>query len=258
MLIDTHAHLYSDPLMANISAIVERASTAGVSHIIMPNIDVGSIEKMLSIASEYSNCIPTMGLHPCSVNADSEGVLDLMEGHLESGGFFGVGETGIDLYWDKTYVEEQRKSFTRHLDWAIAFGLPVIIHSRDSIDMCIDLVTEKQKGDLNGVFHCFTGDEVQAQKIKDLGFFIGIGGVVTYKNSQLPAVLKNNGWSNVVLETDSPYLPPVPHRGKPNESSYIVHVSEKLCEIFEIDFSRLSSITTTNASRLFSKVSFLH
>lgn len=256
MLIDTHAHLYSDPLWENITDIVGKAKAAGVSHVVMPNIDVESIEKMLSIAAQFSNCIPTMGLHPCSVDQESGTVLDLMEEHLSTGKYFGVGETGIDLYWDKTYVEEQRMSFARHLDWAISFDLPVIIHSRDSIDMCIEMVAEKQKGNLHGVFHCFTGDDVQAQKIKDLGFFIGIGGVVTYKNSPLPVVLKNNGWDNVVLETDSPYLPPVPHRGKPNESSYIVHVAEKLCEIFETNFDELASITSKNAAILFSKVSF--
>lgn len=256
MLIDTHAHIYSEKLQADIEAIMARAQNANVGGIVMPNIDMASIESMENIARNYAFCHPTMGLHPCSVDETFEQILDKMEALLETGRYYGIGETGIDLFWDDTFINQQKASFDRHLAWSKIFDLPIIIHSRESIDLCIDMVTARQDGSLEGVFHCFSGDAVQAKKIKDLGFYIGIGGVVTYKNSTLPEVLKNNGLANVVLETDSPYLPPVPHRGKSNEPSFVSLVANKVCEIFDNKKEEIETILEANSRKLFRKVSF--
>lgn len=257
MLIDTHAHLYSEKLIVQIDEVMARASASDISHVVLPNIDLESIEPMLEVNERHPNCFPAMGLHPCSVDLGYERVLAQMEVELESGKYVAIGETGIDLYWDKTYFKEQTEAFDRQLVWAAETGLPIIIHSRDSLDECIEQVKRRQTGQLTGVFHCFTGTEEHAAKIRDLGFYIGIGGVVTYKNSELPGVLKQNGADNIVLETDSPYLPPVPHRGKANEPAFIPFVLDKLCEIFETDQSHLSALTTANAQKLFRKASFI-
>jgi len=210
-----------------------------------------SIDKMLFIEDNYATTKSMMGLHPCHVFEDYKEVLSQMEGWFGQRKFVGVGETGIDLYWDKSFVEQQKAAFDIQISWAKAQNLPIIIHSRESIDICIEMVAQRQDGNLHGVFHCFTGDQEQAKQIKDLGFYIGIGGVVTYKNSELPKVLVDNGLSNIVLETDSPYLPPVPHRGKINEPSFIPYVVEKLGDIFQEEITCIQAQTTKNASQLF-------
>jgi TatD DNase family protein len=192
-----------------------------------------------------------MGLHPCHVFNDYKTVLTQMEQWFVQRNFVGVGETGIDLYWDKSFVDQQKAAFDIQISWAKSQRLPIIIHSRESIDICIEMISERQDGSLTGVFHCFTGDEMQAKQIKDLGFYIGIGGVVTYKNSELPKVLIDNGLSNVVLETDSPYLPPVPHRGKINEPAFIPYIVEKIGELFQEEIEHVEALTTQNAYQLF-------
>lgn len=251
ILIDTHAHIYEDRIIAEIGTYISRASENKVGMIMMPNIDLSSIDKMLFIEDQYPTMKSMMGLHPCHVFDDFKTVLSEMEKWFGKRNFVGVGETGIDLYWDKSFVEQQMAAFDIQIAWARSQRLPVIIHSRESIDMCIEMVSERQDGSLTGVFHCFTGDEIQAKQIKDLGFYIGIGGVVTYKNSELPKVLIDNGLSNVVLETDSPYLPPVPHRGKLNEPAFIPYVVEKLGEVFQLEKEQIEALTTKNASQLF-------
>jgi len=250
-IIDSHCHLYSDELRPDWPSIVQKAEEAGVEYIMMPNVDGDSIQAMLEVETLYPQCLPMMGLHPCSVNEHYKEALLEIDGWFAKRSFYGVGETGIDLYWDKTWVEEQKICFDHQIGLAKDLDLPVIIHSRDSLDLTIGMIEERQHGTLKGIFHCFTGTEEQAGRIVDTGFLMGIGGVLTYKNSNLPEVVKQLGLSNLVLETDAPYLPPVPHRGKKNEPAFLQHVLEKLAETFSMEKEEVAAITTSNAINLF-------
>ncbi len=196
-------------------------------------------------------CYAMQGLHPCSVKADVEDALQHIEQSLAGRQFAAVGEIGLDFYWDRSFEKEQYMAFHQQIEWALHFDLPIVIHSRDSIEQTISVVREHQNGKLRGIFHCFNDGEKEAREIVDLGFYLGIGGTLTYKNSRLPEVLKNIGLENIVLETDAPYLPPVPFRGKRNESSYIVYVAEKMAEIKEISLEEVARITTENALKIF-------
>lgn len=250
-IIDTHCHIYSSELAGELEAIMNRSAEASVSYVMMPNVDGTTIEAMLEVEKNYPNCLAMMGLHPCSVNGEYREALKEVEAWFAKRSFSGVGETGIDLYWDKTWIEEQKISFDYQIGLAKEHQIPVIIHSRDSLDITIAMIRERQDGNLKGIFHCFTGSEDQASEIMDLNFHLGIGGVVTYKNSDLPLVLSKSGLSQVVLETDAPYLPPVPHRGKKNEPAFITHVLDKLSEIFQISREEVGAVTTSNAIKLF-------
>lgn len=250
-IIDSHCHLYTDNSLDEVSLSMERAENEGIKHVFMPNVDLDSIEDMLTIEDKFTNCHSLMGLHPCSVKHDWKTMIEIIETWFSKRKFAGVGETGIDLYWDKTFIDNQIASFDAQIIMAREMGIPVIIHSRDSLDITIDMIQKRQDGKLTGVFHCFTGSAEEAKRIMDLGFYMGIGGVVTYKNSDLASELKQIGTSNLVLETDSPYLPPVPMRGKKNEPSFLKYIVTRLSEVFNLQYSEIAEITTNNAKNLF-------
>lgn len=252
MLIDTHAHLFVSQFASDRDLMVSRAKEAGVEKVFLPNIDEKSIDPMLKLSNSYPDwCFPTMGLHPCSVDENFTAVLDRMESFFESTDMFAVGETGIDLYWDDTTKDLQLASFRRHIQWAKDFGLPIIIHSRNALDITISEISKAQDGSLKGVFHCFTGELQDVEKIRDLGFAMGVGGVVTFRNGGLDKVLKRVGLEGMVLETDSPYLAPVPYRGKRNEAGYVKIIAEKVSEILELSFEEVCRKTTENALTVF-------
>ena len=234
--------------------MIERAQQAGVMKFFLPNIDTASVDAMQLLSDQYpAVCYPMMGLHPCSVNEKWEEEISGIEQWITNDRFqwYGIGETGLDYYWDKTFIDRQKENFLVHINWAKQFRLPLIIHSRDAIDDCISLVSQHKTDDLGGIFHCFSGTLEQARQIIDLGFYLGIGGVVTFKNSGLDKVMEETDLDQVVLETDSPYLAPVPYRGKRNESSYLQHVVKKLSEIKKIPKEEVATITTANALELF-------
>jgi TatD DNase family protein len=253
MFFDTHAHLYSEQFKEDQDAMIQRAISAGVERFYLPNIDLESIDGMLDLEKKYPEaCFPMMGLHPCSVEANWEEVLTKMKTLIVERKFVAIGEIGIDLYWDKTYEEEQKKAFRLQINWAKELGLPIVIHARDSFEQIFEIIDEENDERLRGIFHCFTGGQTEIEKILSYGgFSFGIGGVVTYKKSTLPEVLTLIPLNKLVLETDSPYLPPTPHRGKRNESAFIVHTAEKVAEIYGITLLELGKITSQNTLNLF-------
>ena len=252
--IDTHCHLYANEFDADRTLMINRAIEAGIDKMMLPNIDESSIQFMDSLVNEFpGHCYAMMGLHPGSVKEDYKPILDRMEALIHQGQYVGVGETGIDLYWDVTYKEQQIDAFRIQIQWGKELDLPVIIHSRESLDLNISIIAEEQDGRLKGIFHCFGGTEEQAKSIYDLGFKVGIGGTVTYKNSTLSSVLPKIPTSMIVLETDSPYLAPVPFRGKRNESANLTLVGEKVAEILGVSAAELASMTTDNAREVFGK-----
>jgi TatD DNase family protein len=251
-LTDTHAHLYSRKFEADRNEMVQRAIDAGITKIYLPNIDAESIDAMLDLEAAFpNNCFAMMGLHPCSVNENVEDALAIVEKYLQERTWAGVGETGIDLYWDKTFLEQQKMAFARQIEWAKDLNLPVIVHARESNEECLEVVKAGQDGRLRGIFHCFSGTLEQANRMIDLGFMLGIGGTVTYPKSELPEVLRQVPLEHIVLETDAPYLPPVPHRGKRNESAYVKLVADMLSEIKVVPLSSVAKITSENAERMF-------
>ena len=252
MLIDTHSHIYSEEFNSDIDEIVQNAYNNGVKKIILPNIDSGSIKRLVDLSNSYPHiCYPLMGLHPTSVDADYKEELTAIEYWLNKQKFHGIGEIGIDLYWDRTFINEQKDAFRHQIKLAKSKKLPIVIHLRNSFDEVFEIVNEEQDGSLKGIFHCFTGDEDEAQKIIDLGFLLGIGGVLTFKNSNLSEVIEKIDLKHLVLETDSPYLAPVPKRGRRNESSYLVYVAQKLAEVYQIPVEEVAEITTSNARNIF-------
>jgi TatD DNase family protein len=252
MIIDTHSHIYLPEFDADRDAMLMRAENEGINLILMPAVDEETYLAMLKTEETFpGQCISMMGLHPCSVKEGYKQDLKIVEGYFEKRRFVAVGETGLDFYWDKTFTKEQYDSFQTQIEWAKHYDIPVVIHSRNSIDECISTIKENQQGNLKGVFHCFSGDEKQAKAIIDLGFYLGIGGVVTFKNSGLDKVMTDIDMKNVVLETDAPYLAPVPFRGKRNECSYLKYVVEKLAEIKNVSKEEIAEITTKNAKELF-------
>lgn len=254
MYIDTHTHLYDDRLSPEEQdAMILRAIDAGVHRLYMPNCDSTTIEGMMRIARDWPDaCLPMMGLHPCYVREDPSGELALVKEWLDKAPFAAVGEIGLDYYWDKTYVPQQKQAFEQQIDWALEYGLPIVIHSRESTQDCIDIVRSKQNGKLSGIFHCFSGTQDEAGQIMELGgFYLGIGGVVTYKNSSLQPVVQQVPMEYLVLETDAPYLPPVPHRGKRNESGYLPLIAAKIAELKGLSPEEVGKITTANAVQIF-------
>jgi TatD DNase family protein len=252
---DTHSHIYLDDFDQDRSEMLKRAEMEGVKKILMPAIDSITHEKV--IESENLNqgqCIAMMGLHPCSVKENFMDELAIVKKYLTQRKFIAVGEIGLDFYWDKTFIKEQFEAFHKQIEWGLEFNLPIVIHSRNSIDQCVEVVKLRQNGKLKGVFHCFSGSLVQANEIIELGFYLGIGGVLTYKNSGLDKVLEQIDMKHLVLETDAPYLTPVPFRGKRNECSYIKYVAQKLAEVKRISLEEVADITTVNAEKLFGKL----
>jgi TatD DNase family protein len=252
-LIDTHAHLYSSKFDQDRPEMVRRAIAAGITRIYLPNIDAESIEPMLALEAAFpENCFAMMGLHPCSVQPDTyEAELSLVEKWLGQRTWAGIGETGIDLYWDKTTLGIQQIAFTRQCEWAKELNRPIIIHSRIANRESIEVVRQAQDGRLRGVFHCFSGTLEEALEIIELGFLLGIGGTLTYPKSELPALLREIPLEHIVLETDAPYLPPVPHRGKRNESAFVRHIAEALSEAKVLPIAEIARVTTANALRMF-------
>ncbi|HEY8513208.1 MAG TPA: TatD family hydrolase [Cyclobacteriaceae bacterium] len=250
--VDTHAHIYLQEFDGDRDSMIDRSMLANVRKIIMPNIDRHSIDGLLNTEERYPDvCIAAMGLHPCSVKEDYERELYIVEEWLESRSFIAVGEIGTDLYWDKTYWEQQQEAFRVQVGWAKKYGLPVIIHCRESLPQTIEMVEALQDGNLRGVFHCFGGSPEEAERIVRAGFYLGIGGIVTFRNGLQPSVLKSLDLSRIILETDSPYLTPVPHRGKRNEPSYIPLIAGRVAEVLGVTAEKVMEMTTSNAINLF-------
>lgn len=251
--IDTHTHLYIDAFDEDRKEAVERAISSGVQTLLLPNIDVDSIPQVKALTASFpANCFPMMGLHPGYVTADWKQQLDKIEKELFEGNYYAVGEIGMDLYWDTTFVEEQKEVFTQQVKWAKELKLPIAIHAREAFDPIFTILDELNDDTLTGVFHCFTGTHEQAHHALSYGgFYLGIGGVLTYKKSGLDEVLKDIPIDVLLLETDAPYLPPVPYRGKRNESAYLIHIAEKLAEIKDMSLNSVAEKTTFNAQQLF-------
>jgi TatD DNase family protein len=252
-IIDTHSHIYSEEFDNDIDEVILRAKRAGVEKILLPNIDSSSIDRLHAISGRYNGyCIPMMGLHPTSVKENWRAELNIIRRELEKRPYIAIGEIGIDLYWDKTFEKEQTGVFEEQLRWSIEYNLPVAIHSRDAVSQCVSCIRNIGEENLKGVFHSFGGTEDELQEILSLkNFLLGINGVVTFKNSTLPSVLKNVDISHIIVETDSPYLAPVPYRGKRNESSYVLDVVNKLAEIYNISPEEAGNITSSNAKKIF-------
>lgn len=250
-IIDTHTHLYLEDFQADIENVLSRAKAEGVTRFYLPNVDSSSIDVLLKLEEKHPDCVAMMGLHPCSVKENVTNELKLVEEWLRKRPFAAVGEIGLDYYWDKTFVAEQKEAFRKQINWALELNLPIVIHSRDSMQDCIDIVKENQNGTLRGIFHCFGGTVDEAKQIMDLGFLMGIGGVLTYKKSGLAEVLTSIPLEYLVLETDAPYLTPVPFRGKRNEPSYLKYVVAKMAEAMNIPVEEIAAQTTSNAQKLF-------
>lgn len=253
-MIDTHTHLYSSQFDEDRDEAIQRALDAGVQQLLLPNVDHRSINGMLALEVKYPGvCFPMMGLHPCSVNEDWEAALSELKKWIDQRPFIAIGEIGIDLYWDKTFQTQQEQAFITQINWAKERNLPIVIHARDSFPEIYSVLDAHNDERLRGVFHCFSGTEADVQKILNYGgFSFGIGGVITYKKSNLPDAVKHIPLNKLVLETDSPYLAPSPFRGKRNESAYITHVASKISDIFEMSEQEIDRITTENARNLFS------
>jgi len=253
MYIDTHAHLYSEKFKDDIDDIISRALDSKVNKILMPNIDLESIKGMHVLADKYTDmCYPMMGLHPCSVDKNYKDLLGQMKSYLDSNReYYGIGETGIDLYWDISFQKEQVAAFEIQIEWAKEYQLPIIIHSRDSLDLTIDIISNYQDGSLSGIFHCFNGTVDQCRRIADLNFHMGLGGVITYKNAKLNDMVAYMPQEYMLIETDAPYLSPVPKRGKRNESSYIPYIVDKVCGLRNETLELISQYTSLNAQKIF-------
>lgn len=252
MFVDTHAHLYHTDFDADREEVLLRTRQAGVDLVFLPNVDSRSIEPMLSLEAAHPGvCHAMMGLHPCSVSAGYADELHLVRTWLEKRPFCAIGEIGIDLYWDKTFRREQEEAFMQQVAWALELDLPIIIHSRESTGIILDLLEPIRQPRLRGIFHCFSGTAAEAQRVIALGFLLGIGGVLTFKKSGLDILLEDISLDHLVLETDAPYLAPVPYRGKRNESSWIPLVAAKLAEVKKIDLGIVAAQTTANARKLF-------
>ncbi len=251
-LVDTHSHIYLPEFEEDRQAMLGRASNQGVEKILMPAIDSATHQDQLDLEKAYpEQCISMMGLHPCSVKENYKEELAIARTWLEKRPFIAVGEIGLDFYWDKTFTDQQYAAFHEQLEWALQYDIPVSIHSRNATDECIAVVKEHQLGKLKGVFHCFSGDAEQAKKIIELNFYLGIGGVVTFKNAGLDKVMETVSLDHIVLETDAPYLAPAPFRGKRNEPAYLQYVVNKLAEIKKVDIKQVAQSTTQNAKKLF-------
>jgi TatD DNase family protein len=252
MFIDTHTHLYSEEFNEDRIAVINHAMEKGISKFYMPNVDSSSIEGMLALEVHFpEHCFPMMGLHPCSVKENYREELDTVKRWLDLRRFSAIGEIGIDLYWDKTFIKEQELAFREQIFWALEYNYTVVIHCRNAFDEIFTILKSFDKLP-KGIFHCFSGDFIQAEKVLSLGNFkLGIGGVVTFKNSGLDKVVEQLKIHDIVLETDAPYLAPVPHRGKRNESAYLPLVAEKIAQLKNISVEEVASITSKNALEIF-------
>jgi TatD DNase family protein len=251
-MIDTHCHLYSNEFAADIDTVMQRAAVAGVNKFYLPGIDSESIDAMLAMEERYpGKCIAMMGLHPCYVKANYREELAIVADWLSKRTFAAVGEIGLDYYWDKTFAAEQVLAFKTQLEWSIQYDLPIVIHTRNATQETVELVKQYAPRGLRGIFHCFGGSYETAQEIIRAGFYLGIGGVITYKKAGLAEVLEKIDLQHLVLETDAPYLTPVPFRGKRNESSYLAYIVAKLAEVKNCTVAEVDAITTANAKKIF-------
>lgn len=252
ILIDTHCHLYASEFDADRTLMIERAQHIGIQEFYLPGIDSEAIDGMLNLEKQYPNiCFPMMGLHPCYVKDNYLQELNIVENWLKQRKFVAIGEIGLDFYWDKTFATQQQEAFEQQMQWALDYRLPIVIHTREAMQATIDAVKPFAKKGLKGIFHCFSGSYESAKEIIGMDFLLGIGGVVTYKNAGLSEVVGKLDLKHVVLETDAPYLSPVPFRGKRNESSYLEFVLKKIAEVKQITIEEVATITTQNAKELF-------
>jgi TatD DNase family protein len=252
LLTDTHTHQYYETDPVKREELMQRCLDNGISRLFLPNVDSSSIELVMSQVKLFPhNCFAMLGLHPCDVKVNWQEELNTIEAAIPSNKIYAIGEIGIDLYWDKSFLTEQIEAFKIQIGWAKKLKLPIVIHCRDAFDEVYAVLEEEQGDDLRGIFHCFTGTLEQAQKVIALGFYLGIGGVVTYKNAGLDKVVQQIDLKHIVLETDSPYLTPVPHRGKPNESSYLIYVAQKVADLHQISLDVVAAITTENSKIVF-------
>jgi TatD DNase family protein len=252
VLTDTHTHIYYETDTDKRAGLIQRCLDNHIGRLFLPNVDVASVAQVFDLVSAYpNNCFAMLGLHPCDVKANWETELDTIINTNPLHPIYAIGEIGIDLYWDKTLLAEQQAAFKKQIAWAKQLNLPIVIHCRDAFDEVYAVLREEKDEKLRGIFHCFGGTLEQAQKIIDLGFYLGIGGVVTYKNAGLDKIVQQIDLNRIVLETDSPYLTPVPHRGKPNESSYLVYIAQKIADLHQVDVEIVASITTQNSVKIF-------
>ena len=253
-MIDTHSHLFVEEFSDDLRQTIQRAKDAGVTHVFMPNIDDTTVTDMLRACDEYPGyCFPMLGFHPTSVNAQSMSVVKDMKRLLDGEHpYIAIGEVGMDLYWDKTYLKEQQQVLDEQIQWALEWNLPLVIHCREAFPELFEVLEPYKETALKGVFHSFTGTVDEAEELVSYTrFMIGVNGVVTYKKSTLPEALKRIPMDRLVLETDSPYLPPVPFRGKRNESSYVKRVAQKLAELYDMEIGEVERKTTANALKVF-------
>ena len=250
--IDTHTHLYAEEFKDDRKAVIEKAIHNGVSKLFLPNIDIHSIQPMLDLCWDFpENCFPMMGLHPCSVDVHVEAHLFQIQKWFKKRKFYAVGEIGLDYYWSTEFKDQQIKAFRLQIQWAIQMDLPIVVHSRNSNDDVIAILKEMKHPKLRGIFHCFGGNAAQAKEVVELGFLLGIGGVITFKNGSLDKSIEHIDLRHLVLETDSPYLAPAPHRGKRNESLYILDIAKKLAEVKKVGLAQVAKNTTENANKVF-------
>ncbi|RZK49652.1 MAG: TatD family deoxyribonuclease [Pedobacter sp.] len=252
ILTDTHTHIYYEQDELNLLGMITRCVDQNIHRLFLPNVDIASQGMIDKLVQAYpAMCFAMAGLHPCSVKENYELEIDQIKAHVQTQKIYAIGEIGIDLYWDKSTLTIQREAFARQIEWAKAVNLPIVIHCREAFDEVFEVLEGYADAGLRGIFHCFTGNIEQANRAIELGFYLGIGGVVTYKKSGLDQVLSEISLDHIVLETDSPYLAPVPFRGKPNESSYLIHIANKLTEIYQVDLAKIAEITTANSKLIF-------
>jgi TatD DNase family protein len=252
ILIDTHCHLYSKEFTRDLEEVFQRAEKEGVGSFYLPAIDSHCQDALLALEARHpGKCFGMTGLHPCHVKEDHAAELEFVEMELARRSWVALGEIGLDFYWDRSFEAAQYAAFHEQIEWALHYDIPIVIHSRESMQESIGVVREHQRGKLRGIFHCFSGDAQAAREIVDLGFYLGIGGVLTYKNSGLPDAIRDIALEHLVLETDAPYLAPVPFRGKRNESSYLRYVVAKLAEVKGVSVEEIAAATTQNAQKIF-------
>ena len=249
--IDTHCHLYSEEFSGDIDQLIERAKNAGIEKFYLPAIDSNTLHAMLALEEKYPVCIAMMGLHPCYVNANYQQELEIVKEWLDKRTFAAIGEIGLDYYWSTEFAAQQAAAFNLQMQWALDYNLPIVIHTRNAMQPTINMVKPFADKGLRGIFHCFSGNANEAEQVINMNFYIGIGGILTYKKSDLPEAIQNIPMDKMVLETDAPYLPPVPYRGKRNESSYIPIIAQKLAEIKNVTLEEVAAITSANAEKIF-------
>ena len=252
ILTDTHTHLYYETDPEKLSDLIQRSLENKVYRLFLPNVDSESIPLVFGLSERYpDHCFPMLGLHPCDVKANYKEELDSISKEIAQRKVYAIGEIGIDLHWDKSTLSIQQEAFRTQIDWAKNSDLPIVIHCREAFDEIFEILNELKDDKLRGIFHCFSGTLEQAHKVIGLGFYLGIGGVLTYKNSGLDKVIQDVSLEHLVLETDSPYLTPVPFRGKPNESSYLVYIAQKLADLKQVSLEEIAEVTTRNSRMVF-------